>query len=121
MLRLGKGVRRSDVKRAFARGRPRTFTYTGVLTTREIRSVLAGIRDAGSPRWARPLLAWLASHPNTPADALRRLFKGGDRGILLGLTLNPRLPPEVRRALLAHPDSELREHAQHVLTRARKH
>jgi len=121
MLKLGKGVRRADVERAFSQGRPRTFTYTGVLTSREIRAVLAGIRDAGSPRWALPVLAWLASHPNTPTDALGRMLRGGDRGVLLGLTLNPRLPAAIRRALIAHPDPEVSDHAQQVFARARRH
>lgn len=122
MLRLGKGVGRAAVRRGLAASRrPSTFTYTGILRPRDIREALAGIRDAGSPRWSVPLLTWLASHPNSPEDVLRDLHAHGSREVLMSLALNANLPSDVRKALMNHQDSEVRDHAHHVFSRARKH
>lgn len=118
MLKLGRGIDRKAVRRALGgRRRPVTFGYTGVLRASDIREALAGIRDAGSPRWAQPLLAWFASHPNAPLDVLRELFALGGREVLLSLALNPRLPADMKRTLMQHEDAEVRDHAYHVLTR----
>lgn len=123
MLRIGKGASRASVRRGLKSKRPRTFTYRGVLETRHIRDAVAGIRDAGSPRWAWPLLAWIAGHPNAPEEVLRDLFAGGGRAVLISLALNPNLPADLRQALAQHSDEDVREHAQHVLSssRGRKH
>jgi len=122
MLKLGKGVGRAAVKRALAgRRRPTTFTYTGVLHAADIREALAGIRDAGSPRWSLPLLTWFASHPSTPVDVLRELMAQGGREILMSLAMNRNLPPELKKALLSHEDDEVREHSNHVFSRQRRH
>jgi hypothetical protein len=121
MLKLGKGVTRAAVRRGLKERRPTTFSYEGVLGAREIRAALAGIRDAGTPRWSLPLLAWLAGHPNTPAPELRALMRRDERGLLLSLALNPRLPADLRRALLRHPDPEVREFAEQLAERLRRH
>jgi hypothetical protein len=122
MLKLGKGVGRAQVRRAFAsRKRPASFTYTGILRAEDIREAVAGIRDARTPRWAQPLLAWLASHPNAPDDVLRDLHTHGGREVLLSLALNPKLPSELKRALLRHEDLEVRAHANHVFSGTKRH
>ena len=121
ILKLGKGVGRAAVRKAAAGKRPATFTYTGVLGAKEIRDAVAGIRDSNSPKWSRPLLAWLASHPNTPEDVLRELFELGDRMVLMNLALSRNLPAELKRALLDHEDPDVREHANHVFSKLRRH
>jgi hypothetical protein len=121
MLKLGKGVSRAAVRRGLKTRRPTSFTYEGVLKAPEIRAAFAGIRDAGTPRWSLPLLAWLAGHPNTPQEVLRELMESGERGILMSLAVNPRLPAALRRTLLEHRDPEVREYANQVVARARKH
>jgi hypothetical protein len=121
MLKLGKGVSRAAVRRGLKTRRPTTFTYQGVLRAPEIRAAIAGIRDAGTPRWSLPLLAWLAGHPNTPEDVLRELLESEARGVLMSLAVNPRLPAELRRALLRHPDPEVRDYANQSAARVRRH
>jgi len=118
ILKLGKGVTRAAVRRAVGgAGRPATFLYTGVLQAKEIRDAVAGIRDAGSPRWAVPVLAWMSSHPNTPEDVLRDLYAEGAPEILMCMVLNPRLPADIKAALVRHEDPEVSELARHVLSR----
>lgn len=122
MLKLGRGVGRAAVREALAgRRRPSVFIYKGILRARDIRETLAGIRDAGTPRSSLPLLTWLASHPNTPEDVLRDLHARGGREVLMSLALNRNLPSDMRRALLAHEDAEVRDHANHVFSRSRRH
>ncbi len=121
ILKLGKGVGRAAVKKAVAGKRPATFMYTGVLGPKEIREAVAGIRESRNPKWSRPLLAWLASHPSTPEDVLSELFETGDRMILMNLALSRNLSSELRRALLDHEDADVREHANHVFSKLRKH
>jgi hypothetical protein len=122
MLKLGKGVGRAAVRRALAgRRRPTTFVYTGVLRAADIREAVAGIRDAASPRWSLPLLTWFASHPSTPLDVLRDLMAQGGREILMSLAMNKNLPAEMKKALLNHEDEEVRDHANHVFSRQRRH
>jgi hypothetical protein len=112
MLRIGKGIRREDVRRALARpGAAETVIYDDVLDEVDIRETVAGIRDAGTPRDAVPLLAWLASHPNTPEDVLRELGGERRREVLISLAMNRKLPDEMRGALMAHDDEDVREHA----------
>ena len=86
-----------------------------------IREAVAGVRQAGSPSRAFPILAWLASHPNAPHDVLRDLAARGPREVLMNLCLNANLPADLRRELLAHPDDEVRRHARQILGRTRKH
>jgi hypothetical protein len=113
MLKIGRGVSRAEVARALRRRGALTVTYSHVLTTDEIREAVAGVRAAGSPTHAGPLLAWLGSHPATSDDVLRDLLAGAPpREVLIALALNPRLPVELRPALLASPDEDVREHAQ---------
>lgn len=122
MLKLGKGVGRAAVRKALSgRSRPTTFGYRGVLQAREIRETVAGVRDAGTPKWSLPLLAWFASHPSSPEDVLRDLHKHGSREVLLSLAMNRNLPADVRKALLAHEDPEVRDQANHVFSRAKRH
>ena len=122
MLKLGKGVGRAQLKRAFAgRKRPVSFTYTGILREEDIREAIAGIREARTPRWAVPLLAWLAAHPNAPDDVLRELHAQGVREVLMGLALNPKLPSELKRSLLRHDDAEVRDHANHLFSKTKRH
>jgi hypothetical protein len=112
MLRIGKGILREDVRRALSRpGAAETVIYDDVLGAGDIRETIAGIRDAGTPRDAVPLLAWLASHPNTPEDVLRELGGERRREVLISLAMNRRLPDEMRGALMAHEDEDVREHA----------
>lgn len=120
MLKLGKGIDRAAVRKGMAQ-RPATFTYTGVLRRTHIREALAGIRAAGSPRWALPLLAWIASHPNAPRDVLEDLYRHGGRELLMSLAMNPGLPAELKEALLHHEDAAVREHANHVFSRTGRH
>lgn len=112
MLRIGKGIRREDVRRALQRpGAAETVIYDDVLDAGDIRETVAGIRDAGTPRDAVPLLAWLASHPNTPEDVLLALGSDTHREVLISLAMNRKLPEPMRGALIAHQDEDVREHA----------
>jgi len=123
MLRIGKGIRRDAVRRALLRpGAAETVIYDDVLDAEDIRETVAGIRDAGTPRDAVPLLAWLASHPNTPEDVLRELGAERRREVLISLAMNQGLPDEMRGALMAHEDEDVREHALRTFRpRPRKH
>ena len=74
MLRIGKGIDRHAVRKALSRpGGAETIVYDDILTVEDIREAVAGVVGAGLPEEALPLLAWLASHPNTPEDVLRAL------------------------------------------------
>jgi hypothetical protein len=107
MLKLGKGVGRAAVKRALAgRKRPTTFSYTGVLRPADIREALQ---------------TWFASHSSSPVDVLRDLLAHGGREVLMSLAMNPNLPADMKKALLTHEDAEIREHANHVFSKTRKH
>jgi len=117
MLRLGRGFNRESIRRSLEREEPLTVTYTDVLEESDIREAVLGIRDAGSPKSTLPILAWLASHPNTPKDILADLGAHGSREILLSLALNPRLPSDLMDFLVNHEDPEVRDHANHVLSR----
>jgi hypothetical protein len=120
MLRIGRGIGRDAIRRALLRrGAAATVVYDDVLRVRDIREAMAGIRAAGTPRQALPLLAWFASHPNTPADILRELGRHDSREILLSLAMNRKLPAELRRKLLRHPDEDVRDHASRALRPAR--
>jgi hypothetical protein len=121
MLRIGRGIDREAVRRAVEKGGGLTVTYTDVLSAEDIREALAGVRAAGSPDETRPLLAWLASHPNAPADVLHDLHADASREVLLSLVLNPNLPEDLRRALLEDNDDDVRTHANHVFSRTKKH
>jgi hypothetical protein len=122
MLRIGRGVDRRAVRRALLRpGGAETVVYDDVLASRDIRETVAGIRDAGTPSDALPLLAWLASHPNTPEDILRELGRHGTREVLVSLAMNRNLPQDMRRALLDHADEDVREHANHTFSRTKRH
>jgi hypothetical protein len=113
MLKIGRGVKRDEVARSLRRSRALTVVYSDVLAADEIREAVAGVRDAGSPVHAGPLLAWLGSHPNTPDDVLHDLAAGAPpREVLIALALNSRLPDALRPALLGHDDEDVREHAQ---------
>lgn len=98
-----------------------TVIYEDVLGDADIRETVAGIRDAGTPPQALPLLAWLASHPNTPEDILRELGREGSREVLLSLAMNENLPEDMRRALLDHASEDVREHANHTFSQRRRH
>jgi hypothetical protein len=122
VLRIGKGIDRRAVRRALARpGAAETIVYDDVLAVGDIRETVAGVLEAGTPDDAVPLLAWLASHPNTPEDVLRALAEIPKRAILVSLAMNQDLPSDMRRILSSHPDEDVREHANHVLSKARKH
>ncbi len=121
MLKLGKGFDRKAVRKALAAKGARTVRYDGVLRDEDIREAVAGIRDAGNPLEARPILAWLASHPNAPEDVLRELGRSRSREVLMSLCLNKSLPADMRKALLSHKDLEVRRHANHVFSRSRRH
>jgi hypothetical protein len=122
MLRIGKGVDRRAVRRALQRpGGGATVVYDDVLDGDDIRETVAGIRDAGMPKGARALLAWLASHPNTPEDVLRDLGRETRREVLVSLAMNRNLPQDMRKALLNHADEDVRDHANHTFSRMKKH
>jgi len=122
MLRIGKGVDRCAVRRALRKpGSGATVVYDDVLDGEDIRETVAGIRDAGMPRAARALLAWLASHPNTPEDVLRDLGRETRREVLVSLAMNRNLPQDMRQALLNHADEDVRDHANHTFSRMKKH
>lgn len=113
MLRIGKGVSRADVARALRRSGGLTVTYSDLLSADDIREAVAGVRVAGSPPAAGPLLAWLGSHPATSEDVLRDLAAGTPpREVLIALAVNRRLPADLRQALLESSDEDVREHAQ---------
>jgi len=122
MLRIGRGIDRKAVRRALSRpGAAETVVYDDVLAVSDIREAVAGVLEAGTPQEALPLLAWLASHPNTPEDVLRRLGKIQSRAVLVSLAMNERLPADMRKVLLSHSDEDVRVHANHVYSKARKH
>lgn len=122
MLRIGKGIGRAAVCKALQKpGGAATVVYDDVLDGGDIRETVAGIRQAGMPRDAGALLAWLASHPNTPEDVLRELGRETRREILVSLAMNRNLPQDMRRALLDHSDEDVREHANHTFSRTKKH
>ena len=121
MLRIGKGITRETVRKAYAKGTCQTVTYKDVLHSDEIREAVAGVRDAGSPEASKPLLAWLASHPNAPEDVLRDLARGASREILMSLAMNENLPSDLHRGLLDHEDEDVRTHANHTFARTKRH
>jgi len=121
MIRIGRGIDRAAVRAAVERGDATTVVYDDVLEAADIRETLAGIREAGMPRAATALLGWLASHPNTPEDALRELFEHGRREVLVCLAMNRQLPEDLRRSLLDHADPDVREHAHHTFSLMRRH
>lgn len=121
MLELGPGFDRHAVRAALQARRGATIRYRGVLAAEDIREALHGVRDAGSPEEALPLLAWLASHPHAPEDVQRELLARGSREVLMSLCQNPHLSEDLRRALLEHADPAVQQHAQHVFSRQRAH
>lgn len=121
MLELGPGFDRYAVRAALEARRGTTIRYRGVLSADDIREALLGVRAAGTPAEALPLLAWLASHPHAPEDVQRDLLEAGTREVLMSLCLNPNLREDLRRALLDHRDREVRQHANHVFSRLRTH
>ena len=121
MLDLGPGCDRRRVRDALRSGEALTIRYAGVLTADDIREAVAGVREAGSPKDAVPMLAWCATHPNTPEDVQGDLLEAGPLELLQILCLNPRLTPELRKRLLEHPDLELRQQAQDAFARQQRH
>ncbi len=121
MIRIGRGVSRRAICEAVSRSGAEAVTYDNVLEAGDIRETLAGITDAGMPRDAVAILAWLASHPNSPEDVLRDLHRHGTREILVSLAMNRNLPEDMRSALLEHPDEDVREHAHHTFSQLKKH
>jgi hypothetical protein len=122
VLRIGKGIDRRAVRKALSRpGVAETIVYDDVLDVADIRETVAGVFEAGLPADALPLLAWLASHSNTPEDVLRELGAIPSRTVLVSLAMNRNLPADLRRTLLDHPDEDVREHANHVFSKSRKH
>jgi hypothetical protein len=121
MIRIGRGVTRQAISEAVSRSGAETVTYDDVLEADDIRETLAGIADAGMPRDAAAILAWLASHPNSPEDVLRDLHAHGTREILVSLAMNRNLPEDIRNSLLEHPDEDVREHANHTLSWLKQH
>lgn len=118
MLKIGKGITREAVAKALRRDSGQTVSYQQVLEADDIRATLGGIQDAGSPTACRPLLTWFASHPNTPEDVLRQLASSPAREVLIGLAVNPRLPEDLKLALLEHSDQDVREHAVKTFSRS---
>jgi hypothetical protein len=121
VLELGPGFDRHAVRAALLARRGTTIRYRGVLSAADIREAYWGVRAAGTPVEAQPLLAWLASHPHAPEDVQRELFAAGTREVLMSLCLNPNLHADLGRALLEHRDPEVRQHAHHVHSRRRVH
>jgi hypothetical protein len=112
MLRIGKGVRREEVRLALQqKGAAETVIYDDVLEADDIRETVAGIHAAGTPRDAVPLLAWMASHPNTPDDVLLELGQEPRREVLISLAMNPRLPVALQGPLMEHEDEDVRDYA----------
>jgi NAD(P)-dependent dehydrogenase (short-subunit alcohol dehydrogenase family) len=121
VIRIGRGVGRKAVREAVMREGAATVVYDDVLEAQDIREAVQGLRDAGMPRDAVAILGWLASHPNTPEDVLRDLFRHGSREVLVSLAMNKRLPEDLRGPLLEHADEDVRVHANHTFARTKKH
>jgi hypothetical protein len=122
VLRIGKGIDRHAVRRALSRpGGAETIVYDDILAVGDIRETVAGVMEAGLPDEALPLLAWLASHSNTPEDVLRTLAEIPSRTVLVSLAMNQNLPADMRQALMDHSDDDVREHANHVFSKAQRH
>jgi hypothetical protein len=122
MLRIGKGIDRHAVRRALSRpGGAETIVYDDILGVEDILETVAGVMEAGLPEDALPLLAWLASHPNTPEDVLRSLLEIPSRTVLVSLAMNQSLPADMRNVLMGHSDDDVREHANHAFSKARRH
>jgi hypothetical protein len=119
VLKIGGGASRQSIRKALARGGPLTVSYKDVLQAEDIREALAGVHEAGDPKIALPLLAWLASHPNSPEDVLRDLFARKDREVLVSLAMNQNLPAPLQRSLKRHKDPWVREQVEHILSRRR--
>jgi hypothetical protein len=121
LLRIGKGVRRDEVREAVAGRMPDTIVYENVLEGEDIREAIAGVRAAGMPEGSMPLLAWLAAHSNMPEDVQRELFLDGNPDVLVGLAMNRSLPADLRQALMEHADEDVRHHANHVFFKVKRH
>jgi hypothetical protein len=119
MLRIGKGATRASIRRALKRGGPFTVSYKNILEPDHIREALAGVHDAGDPDSALPLLAWLASHPNTPGDVLVDLSGSRRPEVLVSLAMNRNLPKPLEKALRRHRNPEVREQVLHILSKRR--
>jgi hypothetical protein len=119
VLKIGRGADRKTIRKALAAGGALTVSYKDVLRAEDIREALAGIHDAGDPETALPLLAWLASHPNSPEDVLKDLATRKDREVLVSLAMNPKLPPAIQRSLKRHRDRSVREQVSHILASRR--
>jgi hypothetical protein len=121
MLKIGKGVTREAVKAAVGRRVPDTIVYEDILESGDIREAIAGLRAAGLPEGSTPILAWLAAHSNAPEDVLRDLYSDGINEVLLGLAMNRSLPEDLRQALMAHANEDVRHHANHVFFKVKRH
>jgi hypothetical protein len=111
MLRIGRGASRRDIARAFRDGDGLVVTYDDVLSADDVREAVAGVAAAGHPQEARPLLAWLASHPSTPDDVLLELAERAPREVLVALAMNPRTPRKLQRSLLDSSDEDVASYA----------
>jgi NAD(P)-dependent dehydrogenase (short-subunit alcohol dehydrogenase family) len=121
VIRIGRGVGREAVRQAVERGGAATVIYDDVLEAHDIRETLAGIRAAGMPRNAAGILAWIASHPNSPEDVLRDLLHHGAREVLVSLAMNRNLPQDLRLQLLDHSDEDVREYAHKTFVATARH
>lgn len=121
LLRIGKGVRRDEVREAVAGRMPDTIVYENILEGEDIREAIAGIRAAGTPEGSMPLLAWLAAHSNMPEDVQRELYQDGNAEVLVGLAMNRSLPADLRQTLMEHADEDVRHHANHVFFKGKRH
>jgi hypothetical protein len=119
VLKIGKGADRTSIRRALKRGGALTVSYKNVLDPEDIREILTLIHEAGDPETAMPLLAWLASHPNSPADVLKDIATCRNTEVLESLAMNRDLPKAVERSLRRHASAEVRERVAHILSKRR--
>jgi hypothetical protein len=119
VLKIGKGANRTTIRRALERGGALTVSYRNVLRADDIREAMAGIHEAGDPEVALPLLAWLASHPNSPEDVLGDLATCSNRDVLVSLAMNPNLPKTLERSLRRHRDASVRDEVAQIFASRR--
>jgi hypothetical protein len=120
VLKIGKGASRASIRKTLKRGGAFTVSYKNILEPEDIRETLAGVHEAGDPAAAAPLLAWLASHPNTPADVLMDLSSSKNPEVLVCLAFNRNLPKALEKTLRRHKNREVREQVAEALAKRRR-
>lgn len=120
VLKIGKGESRASIRKTLKRGAVFTVSYKNILEPDDIRETVAGVHDAGDPESAMPLLAWLASHPNTPGDVLSDLASSANAEVVISLAMNSNLSKALERTLRRHKNPAVREQVSHILLKRRR-